>query len=292
MLEKIILHTVKIKEDHNMAENLFAAANQNRETVCIDTYRVLDSCRDRDCFRDTKCYLTPCGQEIIERTENVRAKWAKVVSAYIDIDDVPFNCGFYQLNTKIFVKLICEGCLGGGSVQDFESLCVLEKKVVLYGGEGSVSVFKSNCGCNAFCPDITEESCKAGDTMPTAAIETVDPVVLDIKVRQAGQCGCGCGCSAADIPQSVMRYMGGNIVDGDRPKYLTASLGLFSVMRIIRPAQLLVSAAEYNVPEKQCVETTDDDPCTIFNGIPFPEKEFNASLCKNMPRNGRCGCSG
>ena len=272
-----------------MAENLFPSASQNRETVCIDTYRVLDSCRDRDFFRDTKCYLTPCGQEIIERTDNVRAKWAKVVSAFIDIDEVPFNCGFYQLSTKIYVKLICEACLGPGNVQDFESLCVLEKKVILYGGEGSVSVFKSSCGCNAFCPDITGEGCKAGDTMPTAAIETVDPIVLDIKVRKAGH---PCCCSGCDIPQSVMRYMGGDIVDGERPKFLTASLGLFSVMRIVRPSQLLVSASEYNVPEKQCAEPTDDDPCSVFNGIPFPEKEFNASLCKGQKNNcTRCGCS-
>ena len=272
-----------------MAENLFSSASSNRETVCIDTYRVLDSCRDRDCFRDTKCYLTPCGQEIIERTDNVRAKWAKVVSAFIDIDEVPFNCGFYQLTAKLYVKLICEACLGAGNVQDFESLCVLEKKVILYGGEGSVSVFKSNCGCNAFCPDVTNESCKAGDTMPTAAIETVDPIVLDIKVRKSNPpCGCGCSC---DIPQSVMRYMGGDIVDGDRPKYLTASLGLFSVMRIVRPSQLLISASEYNVPEKQCVESTDDDPCSVFNGIPFPEKEFNASLCRGQNNCTRCGCT-
>ena len=272
-----------------MADNLFSSANQMRDTVCIDTYRVLDSCRDRDCFRDTKCYLTPYGQEIIERSDNVRAKWAKVVSAYIDIDEVPFNCGFYQLTSKIYVKLICEACLGPGNVQDFEALCVLDKKVVLYGGEGSVSVFKSNCACNAFCPDPSEDACHAGDTMPTAAIETVDPIVLDIKVREQGH-HCHCCCSARDIPQSVMRYMGGDVVDNDRPKILTASLGLFSVMRIERPAQLLVTASEYNVPEKQCVEAEDDDPCSIFNGIPFPEKEFNASVCRNQPNNKRCGC--
>jgi len=272
-----------------MAENLFAGTNTRKETVCIDTYRVLDSCRDRDCFRDVKCYLTSFGQEIIERTDNVRAKWAKVLSAYIDTDEVPFNCGFYQLSAKIYVKLICEACLGPGNIQDFEAICVLDKKVVLYGGEGSVSVFKSQCGCNAFCPDPGEESCKAGDTMPVAAIETVDPIVLDIKVRDAGH-HCHCCCSPRDIPNSVLRCMGGDILDGERPKKLTVSLGLFSVVRIERPAQLLVSASEYNVPEKQCVEAADDDPCSIFNGIPFPEKEFNSSLCPAPIKNNRCGC--
>ena len=272
-----------------MADNLFCSPASAKDTVCIDTYRVLDSCRDRDCFRDSKCFLTSFGQEIIERTDSVRTKYAKVLSAFIDIDQVPFNCGFYQLNIKIYIKLICEGCLGPGNIQDFEALCAVDKKVCLYGGEGSVNVFKNECGCSAFCPDPTLDACKPGSTMPVAVIETVDPVVLDTKVREDRH-HCHSCCSCSDIPSGILRYMGGNLVDGDTAKNLTVSLGLFSVVRIERPAQLLVSAAEYNVPEKQCIESTDDDPCSIFNGIPFPEKEFNSSVCRPQPRNGKCGC--
>ncbi|MBR6917453.1 MAG: hypothetical protein IKN38_04645 [Clostridia bacterium] len=274
-----------------MADNMFGdRSSYGKETVCIDTYRVLDSCRDRDCFRDTKCFLTSFGQEIIERTDSVRTKYAKVVSAFIDIDEVPFNCGFYQLTSKIYVKLICEACLGPGNIQEFEALCVLDKKVCLFGGEGSVSVFKSEGCCSAFCPDPSEESCKASNTMPVAVIETVDPIVLDTKVRATGH-PCHCCCSGRDIPSSVQRCMGGDICDADRPKILTVSLGLFSVVRIERPAQLLVSASEYNVPEKQCVEASDDDPCSVFNGIPFPEKEFNQSTSsRNSCGSSRCGC--
>ena len=273
-----------------MADGVFGSGGfSSKETVCIDTYRVLDSCRDRDCFRDTKCFLTPYGQEIIERTDSVRTKYAKVVSAFIDVDQVPFNCGFYQLSSKIYVKLICEACLGPGNIQDFEALCVLEKKVCLYGGEGSVSVFKSQCGCSSFCPDPSDDSCSAGSTMPVAVIETVDPVILDTKVREAHH-PCSCCTCCRDIPSSVSRCMGGDLVDSDRPKNLTVSVGLFSVVRIERPAQLLVNAAEYNVPEKQCVEATDDDPCAVFNGIPFPEKEFNSSVCRPQARGGKCGC--
>ncbi len=271
-----------------MAESVFGSS-PSRETVCIDTYRVLDSCRDRDCYRDAKCFLTSYGQEMIERTDTVRTKYAKVLSAYIDIDQVPFNCGFYQLTSKIYVKLICEACLGPGNIQEFEALVAVDKKVCLYGGEGSASVFKSGCSCSAFCPGRGDDSCSAGDTMPIAVIETVDPVILDTKVREQSH-NCNCSCNCQDIPSNILRYMGGEICDEDRPKVLTVSLGLFSVMRIERPAQLLVNAAPYNVPEKQCVEASDDDPCSIFNGIPFPEDEFNSSVCKQQNRNGKCGC--
>ena len=39
-------------------------SSQSRETICIDTYRVLDSCRDRDCYEDARVYLTEAGQEM------------------------------------------------------------------------------------------------------------------------------------------------------------------------------------------------------------------------------------
>ena len=50
-----------------------------KESVCIDTYRVLDSCRDKDCFENVKVYLTDFGQEIINHTDNIRAKWTNIL---------------------------------------------------------------------------------------------------------------------------------------------------------------------------------------------------------------------
>ena len=272
-----------------MADNLFASTAVNKETVCIDTYRVIDSCRDRDCFCDAKCYLTPFGQDIIERTDNVRAKQAKVISANIDANEVPFNNGFYQLNIKLFIKLICEACTCPGSIQEFEALCAVEKAVVLYGGEGSVNVYKGQCGRNSFCPDPYNDGCRSGDTMPISVVETVDPIVLNIEVHEKTH-PCHCYCSRKDIPDSLKACMGGSIADIETDKILTVSLGLFSVIRIERPSQLLISAGEYNIPEKQCFENMSNDPCTIFNGLPFPEKEFNSVQCRPTFKNTRCGC--
>lgn len=263
--------------------------SQSKEMVCIDTYRVLDSCRDKDCFEDMKVYLTNFGKEIIERTSAVRTKWAKVVSAYIDVDKVPFNCGFYQLTIKIFVKLIFEACLGAGNIQEFEGITVLEKKVVLFGGEGNVSVFKSGCGCSAFCPDH-ENSCEKGDKLPIAVIETVDPVILDTKVSETPRC-CQCACCCSDIPEHVTRYVGGCLSEYDNGMVLTVSLGLFSVVRIQRPAQLLVNAAEYSVPEKECIEAKDNDPCSVFRGMPFPVCEFGGTKeSAHHQKNPGCSC--
>lgn len=276
-----------------MAEGKFSSqCLPLKEQVCIDTYRVLDSCRDKDCFEDVKVYLTCFGQEIIDRTNTVRAKKSKVLSAYIDVDQVPFNCGFYQLSIKIFVKLIFEACLGAGNIQEFEGVAVLEKKVILYGAEGSVSVFKSTELCNSFCPSETCGKCDFSSTMPIAIIETVDPIVLDTTVREPGhRCACCC-CCCCDIPEGIVRHIGGELIDSDEKNTLTVSLGLFSVVRIERPAQIIVNASEYCVPDKECIEAKDDDPCRIFKGMPFPVNEFcagakPAQLPKNHPG---CAC--
>ena len=54
-----------------MAENRQSSSFGDRnakEMICIDTYRILDSCRDKDCFEDVRVFLTDYGQEIIEKT--------------------------------------------------------------------------------------------------------------------------------------------------------------------------------------------------------------------------------
>ena len=74
-------------------------------TVCIDTKRVLDCCRDRDCFEDTRVYLTPVGEEILASATNVRTRSAKLLWAYVGVSEVPFNCGFYQITVRYYIEL-------------------------------------------------------------------------------------------------------------------------------------------------------------------------------------------
>ena len=63
-----------------MSENRFpcAPSGATRDTVCIETNRVLDSCRDRDCFERVRVYLSGYGNEILEHTGAIRTKSAKL----------------------------------------------------------------------------------------------------------------------------------------------------------------------------------------------------------------------
>ena len=128
------------------------APSGERETVCIDTLRVLDSCRDRDCYENVRVYLSELGREIIEHTASVRTKCAKILWTFVGVDPIRFNQGFYQVTVRFFIKVDLEACMGLGRNQEFSGICVVEKKVVLYGSVGNVSIYRKkqhNYGKNA-----------------------------------------------------------------------------------------------------------------------------------------------
>ncbi len=274
--------------DNRFPCNIPDKCNQKSETVCIDTNRVLDSCRDRDCFEDVKVLLTDFGNDIIEHTTNIRAKSAEIEWTQITIDPIKFNRGFYSVNIKFYVKIFCEACLCGGRTQDFEGVAVLEKKVILYGSESNVSIFKSSTDCSDFCS--SPEPCSPGKNVPMAIVEVVDPIILNAKVREADDPCCIC-CCCGDIPTRIAQGMGDGLSDSNG-KYLTVSLGIFSVVRIVRPAQYLVHATEYCVPDKVCVSAEDDNPCAVFRNMAFPTSEFCPPdfVPQHNDKSGKCGC--
>lgn len=283
-----------------MAESRFPCTPSSscRDTVCIETSRVLDSCRDRDCFENVRVYLSDFGNEVLERTGAIRAKCAEILWTYIGIDPIQFNRGFYAVTIRFYVKLIFEACIGGGRSQDLEGIAVLEKRVILYGGESNVNVFKSNGISDGFCGVPHPNCCERN--VPTAIIEVVDPVILGTRiVERASECNCCCCCCCEnDLPQPVLASIDSSLVfdndDSNCKKILTVSLGIFSVVRIVRPAQFLIQATEYCIPEKECHPVEENDPCKVFRSMPFPVGEFcvgNSPASHPIGDKGsHCGC--
>ena len=277
-----------------MSDNRFSCGSSERggrsEMVCIETNRILDSCRDRDCFEDVKVLLTDFGNDILEHTTNIRAKSACIAWTYIGIDPVNFNRGFYSVTIKFYIKIMFEACLCGGRSQEFDGIAVLEKKVILYGSESNVSIFKSNPDASDYC--ALPEPCCSSKNVPIAIVEAVEPMVLGVKVKEPEEC-CYCCCCCNDVPDGVRSRLNGTLRDTDG-RYLTVSLGIFSVVRIVRPAQYLINATEYCVPDKECVSTEEDNPCAIFRSMAFPTAEF-CPPGYHPPKgdhNGKCGCGG
>jgi hypothetical protein len=235
----------------------------------METNRILDSCRDRDCYENVRVFLTDLGQEIIEHTSQVRVKDACIAWTYIGIDPVQFNRGFYSVTIKFYVSLTFEACVPMGQLQEFEGVAVIEKRVVLYGGESNVNVFRSAESEN-YCAMPELVSCAKKN--PEAVVEVLEPIVLGARIVDcAAECHCCCCC--CDIPSQICCQAGG-LVDGNGDRFLVVSLGFFSVIRLVRAGQFLISASEYCLPEKECSTPCEDNPCATFGNIPFPAAEF------------------
>ena len=256
-----------------------------RDTICIDTFRVLDSCRDKDCYEDVRVFLTEDGQSIIDRTTSIRATCAEIVCAFVGVDPVLFNKGFYQITIKFYIKIIFEACINGRS-QMFDGMAVIEKKVVLYGGEGNVNIFKSS-PASGYCSECVAS--QRSSNVPIGVVETVSPIALSVKVAEScldtGYCCCCCG----DIPEAVADTITGELIDAEGNN-LYVSLGIFSVVRIERPAQYLITASDYCVPDKECVVSESDDPCSIFRNMAFPTGEFCARSISGDERGNGISC--
>lgn len=259
--------------------------SQPYEAMCIDTYRVLDSCRDKDCFEKTEVILTGYGKEALASSKEVKAKESKVLSCIIETDEVPFNSGFYKVSAKIFVKVIFEVCIGG-CFQDIEGLSILEKNVILFGGEGAVKVFKSDRDTGFFKGGNPQRALSLG-MLPIAVLETVDPIVLETKIIK--KCD-GCNDDLANIgclPNGIETLFSGELISNRVGEYcLVATFGLFSVVRLERPSQIVLNAAEYSIPEKDHSKIRNEDPKDVFREIPFPLCEFGIMPMPRQKNNG------
>jgi len=243
-----------------------------REAVCIHTRKIFDSCRDKDCIEDLRVYPTAGSQEILDRAVSVRAGCAELLYAYIDVEPVSFNRGFYTVDVRYFYRITADAFVGTARPAEVSGLAVFNKRVVLFGSEGGARIFSS------------QETAGGADVQglprssaPIAVVEAVDPLILSLKLvdvceRRPADCGC------ADIPASVAGCFQEDLVMGGEVQRLYVTLGQFSLIRLERDTQLLIPVYDYCIPEKECPCecgcSCQEDPCELFRKVQFPVGEF------------------
>lgn len=263
------------------ANSLVNSANHtsssNDRSTCIDVNKIFDSAKDKDCIEDLKVYLGPEGQEFIDNASNIRTKCAEVLWASISVSDVAFNKGYYSVDVRYYFRLCFEACVMGRA-REFCGIAVYDKQVVMYGGEGNVSVFSSDTINNSVCADLPASSFTNNPAnTPKVVLEVAPPIVLSVKLADRN-CSCGCCCCSMDqIPENLCQSCGCTPIPEDMGiKCLYVTLGLFSLIRIERPVSLLINSAEYCIPNRQSSVLSDNtsDPCTIFKNMSFPTCDF------------------
>jgi hypothetical protein len=239
-----------------------------REAVCIQTDKVYDSCREKDCLEDLRVFFTRSGQELIDRAINVKCRKSEVLWAFTDVEPVPFNRGFYTVDVKFFFRITLDVFTGVSRPTEVEGLATFDKKVILFGSEGNAKIFQSKFKEDEFDPQLWKKT-----NMPKAKVEVVDPICLaarlvDITDRLYED------FDLSGIPVSIANTFDDELVSRAERKRVFVSLGLFTIIKLERNVQLLIPAFDFCVPENECIAATEDNPCDLFERIRFPVDEF------------------
>jgi len=249
-----------------------------KEAVCIDAMRVYDSCSDKDCLEDLRVYFSPDKRELIAHATNVRLRNAEVITVFLDLEPVPFNKGFYSVDMTFFFNVYLDvfGPLAS-SPCIVNGVSIFNKRVILYGSEGNVKIYSSD-----FVPDDLDSQ-DASNVLPKATCQVAEPIGLSARICDCPPHGCD---TCSRVPDCVCRRFGGELDFGaSRSIYVT--LGIFTIVQIVRNVQMLIPAYDFCIPEKECV-TTSDDPCEMFRRIDFPTDEFFPPKISDSSSNDHC----
>ena len=259
-----------------------------REAVCIHTKKIYDSCKDKDCIEDLRFYPTRSSQSVLDRALSVRGGRAELLYTYIDVEPAGYSRGFYTVDIRYYYRITADAIVGATRPLEISGLTVFHKRVMLFGSEGNAKVFSSR---------HQGESAVRRGSLPEAVVETVDPIVLSLKL--VDPCDCGpCGCpppcppsyqpkpeppgpvpenDITELPPALAGSFESELGFDGGCRRLYVTLGQFSIVRLERDSQLLIPMYDYCMPTKECSGKEDDceeDPCEMFRQIRFPVGEF------------------
>lgn len=275
-----------------------------REAVCIQTEKVYDSCREKDCIEDAKVIFKhpQAVQGLINAAINVKVRKAEVLDVYIDIEPVPFKRGFYTVDVKFFIRVTLDFFVPNGmgpagtTIVTKNGLIVFDKKVILFGSEGNVKIFKSKFIEGEI--DTQVKSHLQQDNLPIGKVEVAEPIALNARIQDIFDKLFDDHC-CDNLPRSISDALddnddgveyraeiderhGGQL--GQVPtRRVVVTVGIFSIIKLVRFVQLLIPAFDFCVPNKQCVAATEENPCDLFDTICFPVDEFFPPQINDFP---------
>lgn len=267
-----------------------------RDTTCIHTSKIYDSCQSRDCLEDLRVFLTTSGQQLLDCAQSVQAGRAELLHVSVRVDPVGFHRGYFTVDLRYFYRITAEVISSDACrTQQICGLTYFDKRCVLFGSQGTAKIFSSQQGC------LGQSGAVTGQTnLPTAVVEAVDPIVLGLKLTDVCSHPHRC-CEAAlgEMPNAILERFGEPIhFDPTSQRRLLVTLGQFSILRMERDSQLLIPICDYCMPDKECCcdGPAEDDPCSLFQRVDFPVDEFfppvsvePADPCTLLKKN--CGCN-
>lgn len=212
----------------------------------------------------------------------------------------PFRTGYWDVNVKyIFTyRLIftsVDGC-------ELCSICATSAYTT------KLSLFGSVCTDVVMASDLYSLSASTGPfvTAEGKAVSLSAELRFPTNNCCTNMCGCGCGCGCSnDCSCSNPCSSGCGCGDSrsECPSSVNITIGLFSVVKIFRPVNIVVPSSGYCVPE-ECAQSavSGQTVCDFFDSIDFPFDIFsppatptaaNGTACSNTTANNnssKCGC--
>lgn len=219
---------------------------------------------------------------MIDRAVSLKAGQAELLYAYIDVEPVGFNRGFFTVDVRYFYRVTADAFVGAARPVSISGLAVFDKRAILFGSEGGSKVF-------------TSEDILGGElgrtNLPIAVVNAVDPIILGMKLVDSCECRLGDSCDG-DIPAAIASCFSDELCFTTQGRRVYVTLGQFSIIRLERDTQLLIPAYDYCMPGKECAGDCNgpcpEDPCTAFRKVQFPMDEFFPPSTLTPPEG--CGC--
>ncbi len=187
----------------------------------------------------------------------------------IDVEEVAFNKGYYTCDLRYFYKVKGEAYSLVNRSAEISGLCIFDKRVMLFGSEGRARVFTSKVNLN----DLDSRTI-ASTNLPVCVVESVDPIILGMKLVDVCDHPRDDELCPMELPNFIAESFSNELLLEQPRRRVLVTLGQFSIVRLERDTQLLIPSYDYCMPDKECIGSNEEDPCSLFSRINFPVDEF------------------
>lgn len=256
---------------------------------CIIAYKIFDQCRKQICL--TPCILGParCARSTAACSEVIQEGDIVVPpinAASVSMDDLtlckilitkkkpnPFRTGYWDIEIKF---VFCYNLTFRDSECEFITCChatsIYTMQMTMFGSVGSDT---------AMATDLVIAEGLSTSSGPFVAVEA-KAAGLAAELKLTPRCNCPCPCDGDDGMAQI-------------PTAVCVTIGLFAVIRIFRPVNMIVRNMGCCVPEECTGAEAATNVCDFFNSLSFPSDMFCpptlSEISPSTTNNCNCGCN-